>query len=250
DYILFEHRPLKLVAKISRWRSLSDKPFFLYGAIPIILQTFALVAAMTSFVLAMEGPQWCYQSELWYLVWGIIIAFSVTLSFFAGSSLLEIFLHSPAIRHLHMALRYYHTAEKAPSLIYVTDGGVQDCTGLLQLLRRRSARILLALAASDPDDELSVLRETMQLAVSQGYASFYDPRDPRRDAKFVLDDFKASKAAKRDQDYQKHFVLGIRYPPLPPHEEYGAKITGRLVVVKNRLPPSLEFPPEPLLTEE
>ena len=32
---------------------------------------------------------------------------------------------------------------------------------------------------------------------------------------------------------------------------YGARLTGRLFVVKNRLPPSFEsLPPEPLLTEE
>ena len=53
---------------------------------------------------------------------------------------------------------------------------------MYQLLRRRSARILLVLAASDPDDQLSVLRETMRLASDEKLASFYDPKDPRRDA--------------------------------------------------------------------
>lgn len=248
DYILFERRPLKLVARISRWRCISDKPFFLYGTVPIILQTVALVAAMASFLLACSSvrtdDRQCAQARQWYLVWAGILGGSLILSFFAGNGMLEMFLHSPAIRHLHMALRYYHTAEKAPSLVYVTDGGVQDCTGVLQLLRRRTAQILLALAASDPDDELSVLRETMQLAVAHGYASFYDPLDPRRDPTFVLEDFKLNLE-------QKHFVLGIRYPPHTRGVDYGAKLTGRLVVVKNRLPPSLEdLQPEKLLTEE
>ncbi|CAE7551176.1 unnamed protein product [Symbiodinium natans] len=246
DYILFERRPMKLVARtISRWRCISDKPFFLFGAVPIVLQTLALVAGLCSFILSYSIDfDMCLQARAYFLVWAVILGGSLILSFFAGYGMFEMFLHSPAIRHLHMALRYYHTAGKAPSLVYVTDGGVQDCTGVLQLLRRRSAQILLALAASDPDDELSVLRETMQLAVAQGYASFYDPLDPRRDPTFVLDDFKLNPE-------QKHFVLGLRYPPQTRGTEYGAKLTGRLVVVKNRLPPSLEsLQPEPLLTEE
>ncbi|CAJ1367655.1 unnamed protein product [Effrenium voratum] len=243
DYILFERRPLHLVAKISQYRCLSDKPFFLYGIIPICLQTFGLTACLVSFLLSSDTSK-CQQSKSWYLVWALLLSSMISMSFFAGRGMLEIFLHSPAIRHLHMALRYYHIAEKGPSLMYVTDGGVQDCTGILQLLRRRSARILLALASSDPDDELSVLRETMRLASEEKLASFYDARDPRRDALYVLDDFKL-------QQEQCHFVLGIRYPVQTGGGEYGARLTGRLFVVKNRLPPSMEtLQAEPLLTEE
>eukprot|EP00435_Cladocopium_sp_Y103_P052861 s1305_g16.t1 len=133
------------------------------------------------------------------------------------------------------ALRYYHTAEKGPSLMYVTDGG--DCTGVYQLLRRRSARILLVLAASDPDDQLNVLRETMRLASDEKLASFYDPRDPRRDASYVWSS--AGDEERKGYDIQTGSC------------QYGARLTGRLFVVKNRLPPSLEqLPPEPLLTEE
>jgi len=243
DYILFHSRPSPLLTRISQYRCLTDKPFFLYGLIPICLQTFGLAACLTSVLLAME-PSTCVSSRYWYLVWATILVFSITVSFFASRGPLEIFLHSPAIRHLHMALRYYHTAEKGPSLMYVTDGGVQDCTGVYQLLRRRSARILLVLAASDPDDQLNVLRETMRLASDEKLASFYDPRDPRRDASYVLDDFK-------EVPERSHFVLGIRYDIQTGSCQYGARLTGRLFVVKNRLPPSLEnMPPEPLLTEE
>ncbi|CAE8718562.1 unnamed protein product, partial [Polarella glacialis] len=116
------------------------------------------------------------------------------------------------------------------------------------LMTRRSARILLALAASDPDDNLAVLRETLRIAAARKIGSFYDPRDPRRNVSSVLDEFK--------EDRSKTFlVLGIRYG-------WGAKgaraaetfdglgATGRLFVVKNRLPPSLEdFRPEVLLSE-
>ncbi|CAE8657753.1 unnamed protein product, partial [Polarella glacialis] len=131
-------------------------------------------------------------------------------------------------------------ADKPPSMIYVTDGGVQDCTGVLQLMTRRSARILLALAASDPDDNLAVLRETLRKI-----GSFYDPR-----VSSVLDEFK--------EDRSKTFlVLGIRYGygwgarGARAAETFdGLGATGRLFVVKNRLPPSLEdFRPEVLLSE-
>ncbi|CAE7850427.1 ZTP29, partial [Symbiodinium microadriaticum] len=47
------------------------------------------------------------------------------------------------------------------------------------------------------------------------------------------------------------YVFFRSYPPQTRGIDYGAKLTGRLVVVKNRLPPSLEdLQPEKLLTEE
>lgn len=127
-------------------------------------------------------------------------------------------------------------------MIYVSDGGVQDCTGVLQLMCRRCGRILLALAAADPDDDLSVLRETIKLAVRLKLGSFYDPKDPRRDVSMLLDEYK--------QDRSRTYLhLGIRY-----NWSNGAgqpqRETGHLIVVKNRiLPECEEYLLEPPLTE-
>jgi len=117
------------------------------------------------------------------------------ISFFGFLPCFKFLLHSPGIRQMHQATRYYHSAARPPNLIYVTDGGVQDCTGILQLIRRRSPRILLVLAAADPADELGVLRTTMNDAAKEKLASFYDPTEPRRDVLAALDDFQHNKDA-------------------------------------------------------
>eukprot|EP00933_Yihiella_yeosuensis_P036297 TRINITY_DN30042_c0_g1_i1.p1 TRINITY_DN30042_c0_g1~~TRINITY_DN30042_c0_g1_i1.p1 ORF type:complete len:254 (-),score=31.69 TRINITY_DN30042_c0_g1_i1:31-792(-) len=154
-------------------------------------------------------------------------------------------MHSAAIRHLHMAMRYYHQADQPPSMLYVTDGGVQDCTGILQLLQRRSERILLALAAADPDDDLAVLRTTMRIATRDKVASFYDPEDPRVNVFSMFDEFK-------EDTSRTTLILGIRYGWHRQSAEEGhVRRTGRLFVVKNRLPPQFQaLHPEPLLSKE
>merc|ERR1719343_1848875 len=129
---------------------------------------------------------------------------SFVFSFFGFLPCCKFLLHQPGIRQMHQAMRYYHRAARPPNLIYVTDGGVQDCTGILQLMRRRRTRILLVLAAADPNDELAVLRTAMEAAIEDKIGSFYDPGDSQRDVRIMLEEFKNDKA----QDF---FKLGIRY---------------------------------------
>merc|ERR1719499_1381595 len=108
---------------------------------------------------------------------------SFVLSFFGFLPCFKFLLHQPSVRLLHQMMRYYHQAARPPNLVYVTDGGVQDCTGIMQLLRRRRTRILLALAADDPNDDLAVLRTSMEAAAKEKLASFFDPQEPRRDVR-------------------------------------------------------------------
>jgi len=172
----------------------------------------------------------------------LIGAGSFFVSFFGFLPCFKFLLHSPGIRQLHQATRYYHSASRPPNLIYVTDGGVQDCTGILQLIRRKTPRILLVLAAEDPTDELTVLRTTMEAAAREKLASFYDPAEPRRDVRAALDDFQSSKEL-------TYLHLGIRYGWGMVDESTHS--TGHIMIIKNRLPPSWEGRPVmPLLTEE
>merc|ERR1712232_998084 len=46
-------------------------------------------------------------------------------------------LHSTLIRSAHQATRFYHVMEEPPALVYVTDGGIEDATGLVELARRK-----------------------------------------------------------------------------------------------------------------
>ena len=179
-------------------------------------------------------------SKLLLLAVAVFIVF-FAFSFFGFLPCFKFILHSPGIRKLHQVTGYYHRAERPPSLIYVTDGGVQDCTGLLQLMHRRCERILLALAAADPKDELDVLRTTIEMAIAQKLGSFYDPDDPQHDVRVALEKYAADRKA-------TCLRLGIRYgwfgDSAPPEH-------GELFIVKNRLPEGFEdVMVPPLLTEE
>uniref|UniRef100_A0A7S1S3C6 Uncharacterized protein n=1 Tax=Alexandrium catenella TaxID=2925 RepID=A0A7S1S3C6_ALECA len=150
-------------------------------------------------------------------------------------------MYSPVIRRLQEASRFYFRGLKPPGMLYVTDGGVQDCTALMQLMRRRVERILLVLAASDPGDDLGVLRTAMDVAVASKLGCFYDPRDPRRDVKILLDEFKKDL-------HMPYLHLGIRYGWDGPST---SESFGRLIIVKNRLQEGFgQQPVRPLLTEE
>jgi len=171
---------------------------------------------------------------------GICLALALfALSFLAFLEPLEFLMFNPIIRQMQQATRYCFQSYQPPGMLYVTDGGVRDCTAILQLMRRRCERILLVLAAGDPCDELSVLRVAMEAAVEDRIGSFYDPEDPKRDIRIALETF-------RDNPEQAYLHLGIRYGWGPKDDG-----SGDLFIVKNRLPPSLAGAAvRPLLTEE
>lgn len=165
----------------------------------------------------------------------------LTLSFFSNFRFLAGLEFAPVLATIQQATGFIHKSWYPPRMLYVTDGGVQDCTAIMQLLQRKCERILLVLAASDPNDELKVLRTTMQAATTEfKMASFYDPQDPRRDPYALLDDFQQNKAA-------HYFKLGIRYG----WRDTESPRFGMLWVVKNRLPEDfLEQQVRPHLSED
>jgi len=175
-----------------------------------------------------------------YLAFLVLFSLVLGLSFFAFGPILNNLSMSPFIRQLQQATAYCYRGERPPPLLYVTDGGCRDCTTLVQLVLRRQERILLSLAASDPTDDLAVLRTAMDIAVHLEYASFYNPVDPRQNVSTMLAHFKLDKS-------MGYLQIGISYPQTPTE---GNK-TGYLFVVKNRLPPEfLGHAVEPHLTEE
>mmetsp|Transcript_10515 Transcript_10515/g.19044 ORF Transcript_10515/g.19044 Transcript_10515/m.19044 type:complete len:989 (+) Transcript_10515:131-3097(+) len=166
----------------------------------------------------------------------------VFLSFFGYHPKLQCLLLSPMLRQLHQVTRFRFLADEPPGMLYITDGGVEDCTGIIQLMRRQCERILLVLAAADAGDDLHVLKEAMRVAVDKLHlGSFYDPSDAQADVKILLQEFKENKE-------QQHMHLGIRYGWT------GAGMQevkhGHLYIVKNRLPPEFERQEvRPLITE-
>lgn len=272
DYLLFERRRNPCVAWCQRrMPSCRRESFFFYEFPVVACGGSAFVLFIVASILSQSDLESRCQSSRHMYVASVYIVLTVfVLSFFGFVPFLEFFVHSPMLRQIHMAMRYYHISETPPSMIYVSDGGVQDCTGVLQLMLRRCGRILLALAAADPEDNLAVLRETMKIAVKSKLGSFYDPKDPRRDVSLLLDEFKRNRS-------QTYLHIGISYgwdrgeqgsgaagaegtaagggetsarPEAQRRTFTGPQRTGHLLVVKNRLPPSWEdIELEPPLTE-
>mmetsp|Transcript_93528 Transcript_93528/g.273875 ORF Transcript_93528/g.273875 Transcript_93528/m.273875 type:complete len:935 (+) Transcript_93528:84-2888(+) len=246
DFVLFKRRH-KFAAWVSAFRGNVAHEraltwLFYRGPNLVLTLLFGVIFTAGWYLAKISGNRDCQVAKE-------MVAFSVfassgliMLSFFAFMPGLGWLMFSPQYRQVHQATMFHFQAERAPGLLYVTDGGVQDCTGVVQLLRRHCERILLVLAAADPHDELGVLRTAMDVAAAEKLAAFYDPEEPRRDVRELLEEFALDKA-------MPFLHIGIRYGW---GSTRGAEIaTGTLFIVKNRLPAALEkLPVEPLLTEE
>lgn len=239
DYVLFLPTEKFFQARIRKWcghrlaRAMKDNRFmdWLLHRIPEI---FTCVCCMALFVVGFQMAhttdyQQCQVAFGFVSTSLILVTVMMALSFFAFSRGLRWWMFSPFLRQYHQLTRYTYEGWKPPGALYVTDGGVQDCTGVLQLLRRRCPRILLAFAGADPNDELGVVRVMLRAATDKKFASFFDPREPRRDLHHLLAEF-------RDDKEMMYLHIGVLYPP---DVDLAEKATaGKLILFKNRLPPS------------
>jgi len=164
-----------------------------------------------------------------YLCAFATFVFIVFLAFVPFTWIAREMTQSVWIRQLLQLTGYTFRGDHPPPSLYITDGGCRDCTTLRQLLLRRQERILLILAASDPSDDLGVLKTAMHVVNDVGLANFYDPQDPR---KYLVGDGGLLQEFKEDK-HMSTLHMGISYRPTDtePHK------TGHLYIVKNRLPP-------------
>lgn len=244
DYILFDPKRGAL-HRLAERTGLQCERFVIWTfhrlpTLTIWFITFGLVWG--SWMLsASQQPTVCNHSRTMMGTAALLAVVTFGTSFFAHQQNLSWLLFSPIIRQMHQATQFFFQSNKPPPLLYVTDGGVKDCTSIVQLIRRRCERILLVLANADPDDELNVFRTTMQVVADERLGSFYDPTDAKRDVRIVLEEFQAAPE-------QRYLHLGIRYGWTGDQEEVAL---GTLVVVKNRLPPSMtNLTVRPLLSKE
>jgi len=251
DYVIFERYVPPWMIRLSehvsfKWRSQVIN--FLHRIPSIVLcQAWALSLCIGFYYERPGvGKESCYKAKLIFQISAAALVFVYMLSFFSFAPFINVLTLSPLLRYIHQASGYLYVGHRPPRMLYLTDGGVLDCTAILQLLRRRRKRILLVLAAMDPVDDLGVLRTAIDVAKKDRIGAFYDPADPRRDVDVLMEEFKNDKSRTTLQ-------LGISYC-WANHTAYRGPhkaSTGHLVVVKNRLPPSCEGQPvRPLLTED
>jgi len=199
---------------------------------------------MLAFTLMNVGWNWmrsnhCAPARSMFSAAMLIAVALLSLSFFSFFKCLDLLALSTLSRQFLQLLQYCFVGHRPPRMLYVTDGGVRDCTGIVQLMRRRCKRILLVLAAGDPTDDMLALKKGMAVAEEEKIGTFYDTQDPRRSIQAKIEAFGRDKS-------QLYLHLGICYPQAGDEE-----ISGHLYVVKNRLPPAFEGQPiEPPLTED
>jgi len=242
DFVLFKRRRVRTIERLAKRAGRHEEMAYrclhrLPGGVFVFLVAVTFNAALWHERLGGS----CTEVARLYQV-GMFLFFTLyALSFYWFFPLLEWTTLSPLMRQVHQATRYLFKGDVPPYMLYATDGGVKDCTSLLQLFWRRSERILLVLAAADASDDFGVLRAALREAKEQRLASVYDPEDPRNSIDVVLERFK-------DDKQMPYMHLGVCYPAVKNRHD---KTTGHLYVVKNRLPPSFVGQPvQPLLTME
>lgn len=249
DYIIFEARKMepfdtwaKKIGSLNLAKRFGDLEGMASRMFHRIPSGVAMVAIYFTYLSAWLGSTGGHCQHAKHAFWiGIIINIIVVmLSFFTFVPWLDLLGLSPILRQLHQATKFFYVGKHPPRMLYVTDGGVRDCTALVQLMRRRSERILLVLAAADPHDDLGVLKTAMGVAVEEKLGSFYDPQDPRKDIQVLFDRYK-----KDGGKTMNVLHIGISYG-----WDEDDKQTGHLFIVKNRLPPDFENQPiTPYVTE-
>jgi len=249
NYILFANQGCKMrwhAPPHSRSRSRSTSCHdltWLPGRLPAMLLWFLVyLLQVLGFGFSREGSGSSCRIAGRLLLSGNTLAFlMISLSFYAFAPKLHFLMFSAAIRQLHQATQFHYRGERPPRMLYVTDGGVKDCTTIVQLMRRKCERILLVLAAFDPEDELGVLLAAMSQAAEEKLGSFYDPQDPCRDVRILFEEFKTNQ-------HIPYLHIGILYGWGDTHLQ---RQHAQLYVVKNRMPPALKGQSiRPLLTEE
>eukprot|EP00633_Aureoumbra_lagunensis_P008289 CAMPEP_0197310304 /NCGR_PEP_ID=MMETSP0891-20130614/8905_1 /TAXON_ID=44058 ORGANISM="Aureoumbra lagunensis, Strain CCMP1510" /NCGR_SAMPLE_ID=MMETSP0891 /ASSEMBLY_ACC=CAM_ASM_000534 /LENGTH=1007 /DNA_ID=CAMNT_0042795887 /DNA_START=101 /DNA_END=3124 /DNA_ORIENTATION=+ len=97
-----------------------------------------------------------------------ILGAAVLASCYAYSPKVRFLLASPIIQQVHILLNITHYGTRAPPFATLTDGGLQETIGCLELLRRRCRWIVIADTSEDPKLTLKSLRESLERAKQEG----------------------------------------------------------------------------------
>eukprot|EP00928_Gymnodinium_smaydae_P011266 TRINITY_DN14181_c0_g1_i2.p1 TRINITY_DN14181_c0_g1~~TRINITY_DN14181_c0_g1_i2.p1 ORF type:complete len:995 (+),score=233.60 TRINITY_DN14181_c0_g1_i2:123-2987(+) len=236
DYILFHRHKFPAVSRLIRmaFPNHEEQANWFFHSLPSVIMWLLVYGTLLYAVIEQrKGPDAdCDLVKKLFLGAINFACVLIGLSFFGFFRMLDWLMFSVLLRNIQQATQYYFKGERPPSMLYVTDGGVQDCTALVQLMRRRCERILLVLAAQDPDDDLGVLRAAMQCAKREKLGCFYDPSDPQRDIDIMFEEYKSN----RDMT---DLHVGIRYG-WDFHAKRGTGTHGHLVIVKNKLPENVD----------
>lgn len=123
----------------------------------------------------------CVCRNVAMTVVGCVVSAYWVLSFFAGFRHLRWVQHGYVMRQIRSLLLIVQSSPAPPPYLRVSDGGLSENTGLLQLLIRRQRWIIALDASHDPQGKLLGFRTAIRTALAERICSFYDVTCPERD---------------------------------------------------------------------
>merc|ERR1740123_891137 len=107
-----------------------------------------------------EGLIACTKSKYLLMGAGHLGMFALFLSFFAFIPPFDTLSLVPLLRQFHQATKHTVIGDidegiPPPRMLYMTDGGVRECTSLMGLFQRRTQRILMSHSGWDPDSDMT-----------------------------------------------------------------------------------------------
>lgn len=150
-------------------------------------------------------------------------------------------MRSPPILQFQMLFTHRHQSSQPPPYVYLSDGGLIECLGVMALLRRRMKLIICSDACEDAEYTLRALRDTIALAREERLCSFFDPERPGRDVALTMAELRHSDAP--------FLRLGILYEPVEGDGSKSEQLIGYIYYVRMRLAPGDTAATRDLLTE-
>lgn len=98
----------------------------------------------------------------------MIMGIAVAASMYSFLSNVRFLLASVIIQQVHLLLQVTHFGNRAPPATTLTDGGLTECIGVVELLRRRTRWIIAVDTTEDPGISMLYLKESFDVAKQQG----------------------------------------------------------------------------------
>jgi len=194
DFMIFNHIRHKWVSVQLETGWALDTAQFVLLLPTILCQELIYGLMLFSFVLHFNYHA-CEAASHMSWVAGSFGGLIVIGSFFGFLPHFDLLLNSVVLRGIHQLLQFYHQATHPPTAVHVTDGGLLDNTGVMQLFRRRIQRILLAYGGNDPKEQFKYIQKLVVALATEHIGSLHDPIDPRRDLNETFHKFRSDKQA-------------------------------------------------------
>jgi len=151
----------------------------------------------------------------WIETAGVLAGIMMGSAFIAHWPVFDCLMRSPLVQKIQITLQHHFQSKRVPDYLYLSDGGLIECLGLLGLLRRNHRWMIVTDATATKDDPTFCLRQTISLAKEEKICSFFDPEAPDRCLDFKLDEFKD---VNRSQPFMH---LRVRYENVNSKNKYG-----------------------------